>query len=312
MDSLAATQAAFTELSAGGDSPTPQTDSSTEQVTTPAAETTGAPTTQEQTAAAPTTSTETGEIPPAGGPLPWERHKAILEKTRKEYDEKLAKLSWAEKLGPQDPEKVAERLRVLELAEKYPAEFAARIAKDPRFSQYLQPPTPQPKAPTQDEQMPTPDIELEDGRKFYSADQQFKLMEWQQRQIEKRYAPIETQFRGQQAWNTALQKNAQLLADARTWEGFTENEAAIKAAMMKDVRATLESAYRNVVIPKLKSDRAAIDAEARKTILAELNSKSSASTEQPGRTAVTAPKTYRRGQTEDAVRDAFNELAGKA
>lgn len=322
MDVLSATQAAFTELSAGDASPASQdSGSSNDQANSqPAAETTGTSTTEGQTAAAETTpSTDSGsEAPQGGGPLPWERHKAILEKTRKEYDEKLAKLSWAEKLEVSDPATVAERLRVVELAEKNPMEFLARfqsrLAQDPRYApmlQRLQQPSREEPAQSREESMPEPDIELEDGRKFYSSQQTLALLKWQQGQIEQRYAPLEHQFRGQQAWNTALQRNAQRLAEARTWEGFTENEAAIKEAMMKDGRATLESAYRNVVVPKLKADRATLEADLRKSLLAELNSKPSASTEQPGRAAATTPQKYGRGQTADAVRDVFNELAGR-
>ncbi len=93
------------------------------------AEASPAPASQKPTAtadASPTASPAASEpTKDAYGPIPWERHELILNNTRREYDGKLGKLSWAERL---DRSKVERALQLADLYEQRPDALAEQLA----------------------------------------------------------------------------------------------------------------------------------------------------------------------------------------
>lgn len=133
------------------------------------------------------------------------------------------------------------------------------------------------------------------------------LMDWQARQVEakvaQRYKPIEEQWQQQQQLaQLAPQVDAQI-REARTWPQFTENENAIVEVLSKNPRATLESAYRQVVFPKLQANRD----EMRQAILAEINKAPlSTSTNTPSLKSAPVQKTGPRS-IEDVIADQLKE-----
>lgn len=119
-------------------------------------------------------------------------------------------------------------------------------------------------------EMPQPDQKLSDGTMVYSMDGLKSLMAWQQAQTERkvttgyeaklkelseRYAPIEQQWQAQQRIQAAIPHVQAQIAEARKWPQFNENEDEIAKVLTADPKLTLESAYRQVVFPKLVSDR---------------------------------------------------------
>lgn len=202
---------------------------------------------------------------PVTGNIPVERHKAILNKYRSKADQ----LKWAESLNPQE---LQQKLAILEFAEQNPQEFMRRfdaaMKADPRFRQAE--PTPQPVA----EAKPEPDVLLSDGTLTYSQPQLDKLLEWRERQIVSRFEPVEKAFRSNQVWGEAVQKARQQLADAQQhWPGFQSAEAEIAGFLKANPTASLEQAYRSVVMTKMTTDEARIRAEERQRVLAEFQTK---------------------------------------
>lgn len=321
MDSLSATEAAFSELSAGPASdPQPDTATVTATATDTATETTpaadAAPATQETPPASTAAPTGSEDPLPLTGNIPVSRHQAVLAKQRAEAEARIAKLAWAEKVG--DPTEYQERLEAFKLAETSPLEFLARyeamLAQNPQYAGWLQArraQAPSLAQPLAEDKMPEPNVDLEDGRRLYDAEGLKKLLDWQERRISTRFNPLVEKDEKAQRWEAAMTRNAARLDEARSnWEGFKENEAAIAEYMAADKRRTLESSWRDVVIPKLKADKAAMEADMRTRLIAELNLKGKASTEVPGRAAAAAPKSYKGMATADIVAETFRELAG--
>lgn len=175
----------------------------------------------------------------SAGPLPFERHKAILEKARTEAraaaeQEWKAKYGWAERY---QPEQVTQAVQLAKLLEQDPhravAMLQAALAQsDP------------PKAP----EIPQPDLRAEDGTPVYSAPQMQKLLEWQrdqmQSQIEAQYGPVRDRVRFQEVAMRAQQEASQTLTKARAeWPLFTELEGDIKALMVAHDQMALHDAY---------------------------------------------------------------------
>lgn len=121
-------------------------------------------------------------------------------------------------------------------------------------------PTP-PVAPPVADQMPEPDQLLSDGSTVYSMDGLKAVLAWQAKQIEdkvtkqvqERYAPLETDYQTYQRTQAIIPQIQKQIADARTWHLFNENEDEIVKALQDYPNATLEQAYQHVVVPKLKS-----------------------------------------------------------
>ena len=199
------------------------------------------------------------------GPLPFERHHAILEKTRRDYDERLSRLSWAEGLTR---EQVERAIALDQLYRTNPDRLAAHLSERVKASE-----------------APQPDVKDERGEWFYSPAQAAKLARFEATQaasalreeLEGRFGPIEADFtHGQQIRALDAQ-----ISQAEQWPGFTENLAEITAAItdVNDRRArgeripklSLHEAYISIVPTKLLSTQEATIAERVKKKLTELN-----------------------------------------
>lgn len=183
------------------------------------------------------------------------------------------------------------------LIQESPERFIQHLAEiNPAYAVYLQKPaaTATEKL-TQPTDEPEPDIDLGDGRRTYSLEGLRKREAWIREQavkeaeerITKRFAPIEQQYKARTVATQAEQRANAMLAEAAAWEGFTEHKDEILAVLQNDKerKHTLDSAYRKVVIPKLRADREAM----RKTLLEEINAKPKA-TAAPVAAAVPAKK----------------------
>lgn len=165
--------------------------------------------------------------------------------------------------------------------------------------------------------MPQPDETLSDGSKVYSLEGLAKRDEWLARQVEERavraaeerlskqYGPMREQFEAEQRRQAAIPHIQKQLAEARTWLGFTDNEAAILEALKADGNLSLEGAYRQVVLPKLQSNRD----EMRKSIIEELKKKPQATSVT---TNATRPQTQdnRPKSVEEIIAEQARKLAG--
>lgn len=195
------------------------------------------------------------------GPVPWERHEAILNNTRRDLESKLHGLSWAERL---DRDRVEKALRLADLAERDP---------DRLVQQFSRPAQGQP---------PTPNARDDKGEAFYSADQAAALVSHYVKQavdavrdeLGQRLSPIESE-RAQSRQMDSLHTQIQA---ASSWPGFGDHIADITAAIAdanaKRERLSLHDAYIKIVVPKLAASKDQLLADEKKKWLAELNNTS--------------------------------------
>lgn len=245
------------------------------------------------------------------GAIPVDRVRKIIQNTRtKATTEAEGRYAWAKDLKP---ETYQEQRQILSWLDSDPVGFHkfldGQLKSNPDYASHFA--TAEPK---QADPEPQPDLELGDGTMTYSRSQFNKLFEWRERQLENRFSerfgPIEQAFKEQAATHAGLGKAQAVLADARTWTGFTDNMVEIRQLMETDKRVTLESAYRRVVVPKLQQqDKDRRDA-LRKELLEELKNRPAANTEVPGRANTSAPASYKGRSTDDVMRSVLAEMGG--
>lgn len=213
------------------------------------------------------------------GPIPFERHEAILGKTRRDYDERLARLSWAERV---DPQRVERALQIAEMVDR----------RDKRLLEHFQ---------SANGTEPQPDARDERGELYYTPQQAAKWADWKTQQaraelaeeLDNRLTPIEAE----RASNEKMWTLNQQIERAAAWPGFADNVEAVTATLreanQRQEPMTIHEAYINaVVIPKLAASREQIAKEEKQKWLAELNSTTAkAQTElNPGRTTPAASR----------------------
>lgn len=261
------------------------------------------------------------------GPIPFDRHEAVLTKTRNAHkaeldavNGKLATLSWAEKEGIRD------RLDAMGLAETNPEAFMKILAAlNPAYEKLLagapQPAKTVPAAETSDasDPQPKPDVQNDDGSLGYSEKGLRALIRWEAREemrdrYEARLKPIEDREKtarereeGQARWDESLSRQKETLAGAhKNWSGFTEHFADIKAYLTANKRASLHDAYISAVVPKLVSSSKGAEAAARKQVLADMSAARPKNVASPGK----LPTPLRgEGSMDDAVEQAIRAAA---
>jgi hypothetical protein len=185
----------------------------------------------------------------------WESHKA-------NYEKELTSYRNFEKIMVQDPEK---HLQMLASIPVYKEFFAAADQAFDLLEQYKAGKLGQPQAQgqdqTEDDGMPQPDVRLSDGSLVYSDKQLKAYNAWTREQarnetlaeVDKRYGPIEAEWQARQRVESLRPRVNAQIQEARTWDGFTENEAEIVEVLKNNPQISLEGAYRKVVLPKLKA-----------------------------------------------------------
>lgn len=301
-------EAVFNEMTAGSSQESTETPQTTE--TTPQAASS-----DDKTQSTAQATTEQKAVTEDTGPIPLDRHKSILEKARQEYDGKLSKLSWAEKYEATD---VEGKLKLIKELDETPDLFYDRLGNalksDQRYAQRFV--TKDTKVEEKPDPRPTPDKVLESGDLFYSVEQQQKLLDWQERQItkkfEERYGSIREEHENKTAFNQELNKQRAKLDEARTWDGFKENEVEIAKLLASDSRVTLASAYARVVPTKLKADKEQLEKDIRTRLIAEMNKKGGSITgEKPATVVQAQEKNFKGMTTEEILRETHRELSDR-
>lgn len=259
-------------------SPAPQTD---------------APVTTTPAATVPGQAADAGATP---GPMPFDRHKAILDRAYGERDtvtRERDELRQALEDIRRDP------LSTLHELYQY---LAAHPQHADRFRQWQQQVV---YAQQQARQTPT------EEDPFSAFDDQTagvlrKALDSYKRQLEQQFdqrlKPFEVQAARTQMTHQAHEQARQAFDEARTWEGFDELRGDIHALMSRDARYNLHGAYQKVYREKYLPMR---DQKVRNAVLAELQQKRGASTEHPGKASAQTPSRLRDLPTEEV----FAELA---
>lgn len=243
---------------------------------------------------APTTP-ETATAPPPDtkpkGPIPFQRHEAILKTTREKVAQETRQAveqeigPWRQVMSSFRPEEFAPVVDKLASLSRDPVAFYRDLGQELQRNGLL-PNQSQPHAPTRSAAPqgaePEPDlVNPETGELLYSAPQLQKALAWREAQIESRLRAelqplVESHRQGQQEREltqikTTADKNAaDAIAEASQWEGFEELKPKIAALMRQDRRYSLEGAYTRVFqteyLPGLKQRE-------RASVVAELNQK---------------------------------------
>jgi hypothetical protein len=140
-------------------------------------------------------------------------------------------------------------------------------------------------------EMPAPDFDLGEGQKTYSVEGIQTLVQWAvnegkkqaEEAISGRFRPIEEEFTARRTEAELAPKFKALMDEALTWDGFKEHADEILKVLQADTahatrtrtrpKLTLDAAYRQVVVPKLKKqaeEAKAGQATEREKIRAEL------------------------------------------
>ncbi len=261
----------WSDETSGADSPTavtPSTDDATDSP--PASATTGSETTPREGAS------EAGQ---QSGPLPFERHKAILEAQRAESDAKWQRVSWAEELvnAGKTPDQIREALQIYDGVGADPVDFLNRFHQQlethPQYAPQVRSwaarilgghkgqgqPTPQ-----ATDAEPQPDFQDQaTGTPIFSATRLREWHEWKARQDQATrdsdIAPLrdyvqKQQFTEQvkQVWTDEENRTKAELEDMRTKPHFKENEKDVRAFMeARQWKASLQDAYIHVLTTKI-------------------------------------------------------------
>lgn len=265
-----------------------------------AASSESAPPAQAATAPAPTPETP-ADVPPTRGPIPFDRHKAVITNTRNEARrETLTEFGIADNMSAKD---VSTGLNLVRLLNENPALFVQMVQS--QLGGAATPATAPAAAAVPkhaEDPEPEPDIELSDGRHVYSAEQQRLWQQWNgrkfQAQIDERYGPILDAHDMQKLQVKAQAEAKQLVGVARTWP------------LYKDLRPMLEQAlqgHRGPLTPTWLQDtylalfqqhgtrlqREAWERERNGQRVDELNRKAGAATARPGAPQPLTPRTTR-------------------
>lgn len=249
----------------------------------------------------PDESTEDPNSLPTHG-IPPDRHKAVLTRARREEREAAdrewrGKVGWAEKY---QPDQVQTGQNLLAFLNSDPEGFIRLVQ-----SQMTGRP-----GTAQADPQPPPDIELEDGRAVYSADQLQKWHEWNARhfraEIDKTYGPIRRREQLREMQDNSNREASQILTRARTWAMYDDLKSDMFQRMKADETLTIEDAYhaslRDVGLPGLRSKW---DAERS----GQLNRKANASTVQPGVPRPSTPRPDSELSTREIAQQEWNRLS---
>lgn len=260
------------------------------------------------------------------GAIPTSRHQAVLTRERRKHEAVVKELT--EKVQAFEHPDIKEKIMAADLAEHRPEIFLHKVLmNDPRYqaeinklveAKLAEAGKSAPAAPQPDSEMPEADIVLADGSMVYSKEAQAKLIEWHLNRTTSSYQkelaelrqsvdPLVTQQKHSQELNQAYQRMSIVLNTAREkWPGFKQNEPKIREWMQQpaNARASLEDAYRAVVVPSFATDREKMKAELRAELIKEMNSKRNTQGTKP---AATAPPTTGYGEGVDPVEAAIRQ-----
>lgn len=232
---------------------------------------------------------------------------AELETKTKDYETRLEKVGRFEQILFNDPK------QFLGMLENIPAykEFFTFVRQAYATSAGL-PLDPTKTAKNVDDDMPMPD---KDGG--YSIEQFRKALDWQSKksrkefeaELNQRFGPIEQQYRAQQQIQQVMPEIQAMVNEARTnWPLFTENEAAIIEVLRTDPKATLDAAYRRVVVPKLQSNTDSAREEARKAALEEVKRAATSTSVASRQTKSVKADDGEPRDLDDVIRDSIKHL----
>jgi hypothetical protein len=250
---------------------------------------------------------------PNRGPIPFDRHQAVLTRTRNEVSEKarretLAQYGIAEGLSPEEVRTGVTMLQSLKrggvgfldyLRNQIDPQAAAAAASQQK--------------PAEDPE-PEPDIPLTDGRATFSADQLRAWHQWHERklqaQMDAKYGPIRDAHE-QQTLTVARQREAQsLVSAAAKWPMFDKLRPHVKALIAAQQGPLTQTSLHDAYITAYRDHGQKMlreEWEAERS--GQLTRKATASTVQPGAPRPSTPRPDSELTTRDIIRQEHRRLA---
>jgi hypothetical protein len=194
-----------------------------------------------------------------------------------EVNTRAQRTAWAEAYEPDEVEQATNLYRWFDQDPEGAYDYVTGLLtrgghlKNRGTGQQTQPPVnggrqPSTPGPTLADGRPGPDIFIQEtGQRLYSADQAARMVDWAMDRMEQRLKPVESFVGHTTAENEARQTAQSMIREAETnWPYFNDFAAEIHKELKRDGRATLESAYRRVAIPKIRErERATMAQELR-------------------------------------------------
>jgi hypothetical protein len=229
--------------------------------------------------------------------IPYSRVKKIVTKAEKDAEARVRK-EFEGTLNPRitefetkvkDYEGRLEKVAQFEnILENDPKTFLSMLSQIPAYKEFFDfvaqaanaQPTEQAAQPDPNAGMPQPD--QPDG--LYSMDGLKKLLDWQAAQVEartiaqveQRYKPIEQAWQSQEQMARIVPVVEKQIAEARTWDKFTDLEPRIVEMLKADKNITLERAYLKAYQEAVATERQTLSADRNKIrteVLAEIKKK---------------------------------------
>lgn len=245
---------------------------------------------------------------------PLQKKLAELEPRVQQYEAELAPYKQFEQVLFNDQEQFLEQLSKMPQYQPFFQQVSALVS----FYEQHAPGAAAPAAPgaasgasaSADDPMPQPTGE--NGTQYTMEDLQ-KLLDWQdrrtrktalgevQKQVDATYGPLKQRFEAEQAIEALRPRVVKQMEEVRKWDFFTENEDAIVEFMAKNPSASVETAYRMVVFPKIKASRE----DMRQQVLKEVQKAPATATSLPTRQSKPVDTTGAPGtrSMEDVIRE---------
>lgn len=249
---------------------------------------------------------------PNRGPIPFDRHQAVLTRTRNEVGEQARRKTLAE-YGIAEgvtPKVVAHGVNLARMLSENPKLFLQIVQS--QLGVEAAPAATAPPKPAEDPE-PEPDVPLQDGRFVYSAEQLRARDQWRERklmaQFDEKYGPIRDEHELNKLKAAATTEAKQLMTQAKDWPRFAQLKPHITKIIAAQSRLTATSLYDAYIAADREHGEKLLRAQWDAERSGQLTRKATASTVQPGAPRPSTPRPDSELTTRDIIRQEARRLA---
>jgi hypothetical protein len=272
-----------------------------------------------QAAIAPAPTPETPAEATTRGPIPFDRHKAVITNTRNEASAEARKKT-LEEYG------IAEG--VTPAVVTHGVNLARMLTENPKlFLQIVQsqlgveaaPAAPAAPKPAEDPE-PEPDIPLQDGRFVYSAEQLRARDQWRERQllkqVDERYGPLKDAHEQQTLTTRRRTEAGNMVATAERWPLFNELRPHIRDLIKAQPGTLTPTSLHDAYITAYQThgvrlQRESWERERNGQRVDELNRKAGAATVRPGAPQPLTPRATKDKSFEEVAREIYQRAGAE-
>jgi hypothetical protein len=272
-----------------------------------------------QAATAPAPTPETPADATTRGPIPFDRHKAVITNTRNEASAEARKKTLEEYgIGGLSAEEVRTGVNMLQSLKRGGIGFLDYLRNqiDPQATAVPAPAAPKPP----EDPEPEPDIPLADGRFVYSSEQLRARDQWRERQllkqVDERYGPLKDAHEHQALTTRRRTEAGNMVATAERWPLFKE--------LRPHVRELIQ-AHRGPLTPTILHDayitayqthgvrlqRESWERERNGQRVDELQRKAGAATARPGAPQPLTPRATKDKSYEEVAREIYHRAGAE-